>query len=86
MFPFTESTAYHLTPRGWRMGDTKREGSPSLFRPAPIDQVLSLLCTTVIDSEGYRCRSSQEIWRSRNVQHLLSLLIMYGPAPDNWSN
>lgn len=80
MFPCSDSVAYHLTPRGWRNGDVERDGKLFLFRPAPIDRVLSLLYTRTFDSEGYRVNGCRETWRSLDRDSVFLLLIRYGPA------
>ena len=80
MFPCSDVVAFHLTPRGWRSGDVQRDGLPFLFRPAPLDRVLSLLYTSIIDSDGYRAQNCREIWRSLDKPQVLLLLIRYGAA------
>ena len=82
MFPSNDSFAYLLTPRGWRGGDVQRQGLPFLCRPAPLDQVLSFVYTTAIDIKGYRSQIREEVWRSRDVHRIYTLLVKYGPAPE----
>jgi hypothetical protein len=85
MFPSSDSIAYHLTPRGWRGGNVQRGGLPFLCRPAPLDQVLSFVYTTDIDSEGSCSQTRKEVWRSRDVHYIYTLLVQYGPAPEQMS-
>ena len=77
----SESTAYHLTSRGWIVGDRQLGDALPHHRPAPIDQVLSIVFRITTDSAGRKRLFFQEMWRSRNNAQVLGLLARFGAAP-----
>lgn len=77
----SESTAYHLTSRGWIIGDKQLGDAPLHHRPAPVDQVLSIVFRITTNHEGRKRLFFQEIWRSKNNAHVLGLLARFGSAP-----
>lgn len=81
MIVYREWTAYHLTPRGWFAGDSQTKDRPLLRRPAPLDQVLSLVYKVTVDDQGYPHRFFVEVWRSSDHAHVVGLLARFGPAP-----
>lgn len=81
MISSQESTAYHLTPRGWFTGSRQLKDEPLFFRPPPLDQVLSLVYRVTTTTDGYKHRRIQEVWRSRDSANVTGLLARFGQAP-----
>jgi hypothetical protein len=77
----SEWTAYHLTPRGWVLGDKQREYAPLLHRPPPNDRVLSMVYKVNTDGNGNKDRSFILVWSSDDPGLVEDLLAKFGPAP-----
>lgn len=77
-----ESTAYHLTASGWHSGDRQRRFGLMLCKPAPENQVLSLVFRKVTDENGHQWEFFQEVWRSTNHALVIGLLARFGRAPS----
>ena len=77
----SESTAYHLTSRGWIVGDRQLGDARLHHRPTPVDQVLSTVFRITTDDAGRKRLFFQEMWRSRNNAQVLGLLARFGTAP-----
>ena len=84
MFPHRELICYHLTPRGWIMGD-KSFGYGLMYRsPAPSDQVVSMVSRTTIASNGLMMQTSAEIWRSTDNAQVVGLMARFGRSPSTF--
>lgn len=77
----SESTSYHLTSRGWIVGDRQLGDAPLHHRPAPANQVLSIVFRITTDGEGRKRLFFQEMWRSKNNAQVLGLLARFGSPP-----
>jgi hypothetical protein len=85
MFPYRESICYHLTPRGWFAGDKQLRYGILQRRPAPDDQVLSVISRITIAANGLMLQTPSEIWRSTDHARVVGLLARFGPAPvERW--
>ena len=76
-----QSVAYHLTPLGWHIGNERRNDAPHLYRPAPDDQVLSLVYKIVTLKNGQKYEFAEEVWRSNDLSLVIRLLGRFGPLP-----
>jgi hypothetical protein len=71
-------TEWHLTPRGWVSGSSRRDGEGTVWRDEPEDRMV-----TFVYQE--QTASVQESWRSKhagaavNIEHLLA---EHGPCPQ----
>lgn len=77
-----EWTEWHLTPRGWEAGSTRREGAGTKWTDEPEDRVLScvfqeLRATETPDVET----SSEETWRSKKATNVDELVQQFGSCP-----
>jgi hypothetical protein len=81
MFPYCESICYHLTPRGWYAGDKQLCYGLLYRKPAPDDQVLSIVCRTTIAANGFILQTLKEIWRSKDNARVIGLMARFGNSP-----
>lgn len=79
----SEWTAYHLTPRGWVMGDKQREFAPLLSRPAPPDRVLSMVNKVCPKEFGTTEVIQREAWRADDEVTISAILKLHGQAPKS---
>ena len=90
-----EWTEWHLTPRGWEQGSTRREGRGNEWRDEPADRLLSFQHIEIHGSAGQPSTveprvstskiSTEETWRTKDpaaLQHLEAALAHYGAAPS----
>jgi hypothetical protein len=85
-----EWTEWHLTPRGWEQGSTRREGRGNEWRDEPADRLLSYQHIEIHGSAGHPSTiqpkiSTEETWRTKNtaaLQQLEAALARYGAAPS----
>lgn len=77
----SEWTTYHLTPRGWVLGDKQREYAPLLRRPAPDDRVLSMVYKVTTARDGQKRRLFKHVWCGNDETETEALLDKFGPAP-----
>jgi hypothetical protein len=82
MFPYREACCYHLTPLGWFRGDRQLRYGLLYRRPAPKDQVLSILCLKTIAGNGLMCSVSKEVWRSLDHAQVIGLMARFGSLPS----
>lgn len=80
-----EWTEWHLTPRGWEQGSTRREGRGNDWRDEPADRLLSYQYCE-IESSGSPARiTHEETWRTKDMAALKQLeeaLARHGEAPS----
>jgi hypothetical protein len=84
-----EWTEWHLTPRGWEQGSTRREGRGNDWRDEPADRLLSYQHIEIHASGGQPSTfqskiSTEETWRTKDpaaLQQLESALARHGDAP-----
>jgi hypothetical protein len=90
-----EWTEWHLTPRGWEQGSTRREGRGNEWRDEPADRLLSYQHIEIHGSAGQPSTtepkvsapkiSTEETWRTKEpaaLQQLEAALTRYGAAPS----
>ena len=71
-------TEWHLTPRGWVSGSSRRDGEGNVWRDEPEDRVVSFVYQE-------RTATVQESWRSKvagaevNIERLLD---QHGACPQ----
>ncbi|HEX6772848.1 MAG TPA: hypothetical protein VF126_12525 [Acidobacteriaceae bacterium] len=78
-----EWTEWHLTPRGWEQGSTRREGSGNIWRDEPADRLMSCQHVELHTSSGPNIRT-EETWRTKDPEALTRLeaaLKKHGPPP-----
>ena len=66
-------TDWHLTPRGWERGSTRKEGGGGEIRVRPVDAALSC-CYSSLD----KCCEVE--WRS-SLSQVKALEAKFGPCP-----
>ncbi|HEX6496489.1 MAG TPA: hypothetical protein VF018_13450 [Acidobacteriaceae bacterium] len=84
-----EWTEWHLTPRGWEQGSTRREGRGNDWRDEPADRLLSFQHIEIhraeIDGSGGQAKIvTEETWRTKDPAALAQLedaLARHGSAP-----
>jgi hypothetical protein len=80
-----EWTEWHLTPRGWEQGSTRREGRGNDWRDEPADRLLSYQHCEIYPSAGEPRITTEETWRTKNPDALAQLettLARFGVAPS----
>lgn len=85
-----EWTEWHLTPRGWEQGSTRREGRGNEWRDEPADRLLSYQHIEIHGSAGQPPAiqtkiTTEETWRTKDpaaLQRLEAALGQYGAAPS----
>lgn len=78
-----EWTEWHLTPRGWEQGSTRREGAGNVWRDEPADRLLSCQHVELHTSSGPDIRT-EETWRTKDpaaLEQLEAALQKHGPPP-----
>jgi hypothetical protein len=68
-----EWTEWHLTPRGWEQGSTRREGRGNDWRDEPADRLLSYQHIEIHGSTGQPRISTEETWRTKDPAALEQL-------------
>lgn len=81
MFLYRELACYHLTPRGWYVGDKYLRHGIWIHKPAPLDQVLSVVSKTIIARSGATLNATKEVWRSTDHARVIGLIARFGPMP-----
>jgi hypothetical protein len=79
-----EWTEWHLTPRGWEQGSTRREGRGNDWRDEPADRLLSYQHSELHLSAGPPKISTEETWRTKDpaaLEQLNAALARYGTVP-----
>jgi hypothetical protein len=79
-----EWTEWHLTPRGWEQGSTRREGRGNDWRDEPADRLLSYQHIELHLSSGSARITTEETWRTKDpaaLEQLRTALEQHGPAP-----
>jgi hypothetical protein len=79
-----EWTEWHLTPRGWEQGSTRREGSGNTWHDEPADRLMSCQHVELHSSSGPDIRT-EETWRTKDpaaFAQLETALAKHGPPPD----
>ncbi|MFL6426683.1 MAG: hypothetical protein ACJ71S_00455 [Acidobacteriaceae bacterium] len=77
-------TEWHLTPRGWEQGSTRREGRGNDWRDEPADRLLSYQHIEIHGSTGQPKTVTEETWRTKDPGALAQLeaaLARHGTAP-----
>jgi hypothetical protein len=90
-----EWTEWHLTPRGWEQGSTRREGRGNDWRDEPTDRLLSYQHIEIHGSTDPSSPSqpkisipkisTEETWRTKDpaaLEQLATALAKYGAAPS----
>lgn len=80
-----EWTEWHLTPRGWEQGATRREGRGNDWRDEPEDRLLSYQHSELQSDDGPTNRITEETWRTKDpvaLEQLDAALARYGAAPE----
>jgi hypothetical protein len=80
-----EWTEWHLTPRGWEKGSTRREGRGNDWRDEPPDRLLSYQHCELQAASGPARVTTEETWRTKEpakIEQLESALAQYGSAPS----
>jgi hypothetical protein len=80
-----EWTEWHLTPRGWEKGSTRREGRGNDWRDEPADRLLSYQHSELHTASGPPKISTEETWRTKDpaaVGQLAAALSRYGAVPS----
>jgi hypothetical protein len=80
-----EWTEWHLTPRGWEQGSTRREGRGNDWRDEPADRLLSYQYCEIHPSAGERRITTEETWRTKDADALAQLeatLGRFGAVPS----
>ncbi len=84
MAPRKEWTEWHLTPRGWEQGSTRREGRGNDWREEPADRLLSYQYGEIETSGSAPRITHEETWRTKDPAALAQLdqaLTHFGSAP-----
>lgn len=79
-----EWTEWHLTPRGWEQGSTRREGRGNDWRDEPSDRLLSYQYCELYTSKPEPTIKHEETWRTKDPAALTQLeeaLARHGEAP-----
>ena len=79
-----EWTEWHLTPRGWEQGSTRRDGRGNDWRPEPADRLLSYQHVELETSTTPRRVTTEETWRTKDpalLEQLGAALATHGPCP-----
>jgi hypothetical protein len=79
-----EWTEWHLTPRGWEKGSTRRDGRGNDWRDEPPDRLLSYQHCELQSSSGPPKVSTEETWRTKEpaaIEQLETALARYGAVP-----
>jgi hypothetical protein len=80
-----EWTEWHLTPRGWEQGSTRREGKGNDWREEPGDRLLSYQHVELETSPTPRRVTTEETWRTKDpalLQQLQAALATHGTCPQ----
>ncbi len=80
-----EWTEWHLTPRGWEQGSTRREGRGNDWRDEPADRLLSYQYCEIHPSVGEPRITAEETWRTKDPaagKQLEAALVHFGAAPS----
>ena len=79
-------TEWHLTPRGWVSGSSRRDGEGNVWRDEPEDRIVTFAYQEQIDKAHPEPHVTvQESWRSKAVgagAGIDDLLIQHGIATD----
>lgn len=80
-----EWTEWHLTPRGWESGTTKRDCVGVEEKPAPEDRVLSVEYEEEWSSPFSKGAniSIRELWRGADKENIAKLLEKHGSCPKH---
>ncbi|HEY3988002.1 MAG TPA: hypothetical protein VGM02_01805 [Acidobacteriaceae bacterium] len=79
-----EWTEWHLTPRGWEQGSTRREGRGNDWRDEPADRLLSYQHIELHSGTGQPRTTTEETWRTKDpalLAQLDSTLSRHGAVP-----
>jgi hypothetical protein len=80
-----EWTEWHLTPRGWEKGSTRREGRGNDWRDEPPDRLLSYQHSELHGSSGPPKIRTEETWRTKEpvaIEQLEAALARHGEVPS----
>jgi len=80
-----EWTEWHLTPRGWEQGSTRREGKGNDWRDEPADRLLSYQHVELETSASPRRVTTEETWRTKDpgaLDQLEDALAKHGRCPE----
>jgi hypothetical protein len=78
-----EWTEWHLTPRGWEKGSTRREGRGNDWQDEPADRLLSYQHCE-FHGIGEPKITTEETWRTKDpaaLERLEAALARYGEGP-----
>ncbi len=80
-----EWTEWHLTPRGWEPGSTRREGKGNDWRDEPADRLLSYQHVEIETSSSPPKVTTEETWCTKDPAALTQLeaaLTQHGSCPE----
>jgi hypothetical protein len=78
-----EWTEWHLTPRGWEMGSTRVDFSPTRLVAPPPDRVLTFRYRETLSAGISRTSIAKtELWRSEDAVRIRELMTKFGSCPD----
>jgi hypothetical protein len=78
-----EWTEWHLTPRGWEEGDTKKDFVGTKTTPTPKDRVLTFRYKEFLSSVYSKPDIGKTmIWRCNDEQLIKNLLDKFGECPN----
>lgn len=79
-----EWTEWHLTPRGWEQGSTRRDGRGNDWRDEPADRLLSYQHIELHTGTGAPRITTEETWRTKDpaaLEQLKTALEQHGAVP-----
>lgn len=79
---------YHLTPRGWFIGDARFDDGDSRRRTTPSDVIITLTLTEYIScgSNLNRQITRKKVNPNISDDELSQLFKTYGEIPEEWRN
>jgi hypothetical protein len=76
-----EYTDWDLTPRGWERGTERLDTGKTTEVKPPLDRVLTVRWLEEQISPSHRHESSNELWRSTDVEAIRELIEYFGTPP-----
>ena len=79
-----EWTEWHLTPRGWEQGSTRRDGRGNDWRDEPADRLLSYQHIEMQTTNRPANITTEETWRTKEpaaLEQLKAALEKHGDVP-----
>jgi len=76
-----EWTEWHLTPRGWERGSSRKHGRGNEWTAEPEDRAASWVYTETETGAGLR-RGLELTWDNKNPVAVKALLQQFGSCPE----